>query len=982
MIQHLFRVAALASLSLTAPAQTSADPASALGAWRDAHGPAWTAEFDPRTGFVRSLYGGHTEASAHLVDDRAALKRARALIAVTTSLSGIDPATLVDERALFLPLSNAGSSDKYCASFRQVVRGVPVVAGSVQVLMDLEGRALSIDSSAVPAAASARTTPIRAAETAANEALRVFAILAKSQGTLSGEARLVLDQVHQGGELRAVLAWELDVFGDGANGIPRGLRLRIADQSLALTSQEELVHTCDVSGTVFTRLTPGTLPDIASNPTVQIALPHVEVQSAQGNAITDDNGNFNIVGASAPLSVSVSFDGPYTTPTNAQAAVYVLPAILNAASGNQLVMNSPAAPLYTAEANSTYWIGRLRDYVRAVNPADATADFDALSNINLAQTCNAYYSGGSVNFFAAGGGCVNTAYSTVVAHEMGHWLNVRYSSGNGGDGFGEGNADVWAMYLTDQPVVGDNFFNGGGIIRSGLNNTPFCGDPFGGCHGEVHADGEVLMGALWKVRSRLKIALGASAGAAASDLLFNSWMNAYNDSQIKTIVRTHWLVLDDDDGDVTNGSPHWQTINQGFVDQGFPSYQLAPVSLSSVTLLPNTLDEIGPYLVSVTATANIAPPLSQPELLWRVDGGSFNTLPMSALGGNHFQAAIPGQVSPAKVEYYLRASDSLGTVGVFPPGAPTSLLRFLVGEERVFYSESFDTISSTWQTGTLSGPSDWQYQIPMGQGGDPSSASTGLKCWGTDLGNNPFDGLYSANATSWIESPPIDLLACPRPRLRFQRWLGVESSLHDHARILVNGQVVWENPSAADLVDSSWTEVEYDLTAFAAGNPSVRLRFELSSDGQVEKGGWNIDDVQIVMVSAAGQGCSEPISYCVGKPTSVGTIPFLTTFGAPSAATPTLAVEIQDAAYLKPGLLLRSTTGAGASPFQGGTLCLQPPIGRYSSFLTDAFGYAHAPFPITPGMVGQTWYVQAWFRDPPASFGVGLTDALQIKFCP
>ncbi|MEO6708684.1 MAG: hypothetical protein ABIP42_03855, partial [Planctomycetota bacterium] len=593
MIQHLFRVAALASLSLSAPAQTSADPARALEAWRDAQGPAWTAELDPRTGFARSIYGGHTQAGAHLVDDRAAMKRARALVALTSSLAGIDPATLAEERALFLPLSNAGSSDKYCASFRQVIRGVPVVAASVQVLMDLEGRALSIESSAVPSAASARTTPMLGAETAANEALRVFATLAKCQGTLSGEARLVLDQVNELGELRAVLAWEIDVFGDGSKGIPRGLRLRLSDPGLSLTSQEELVHTCDVTGTVFTRLTPGTLPDIASNPTVQIPLPHVEVQSAQGNAITDDNGNFNIVGASAPLSVSVSFDGPFTTPTNSQAPLYVLPAILNAASGNQLVMNSPAAPLYTAEANSTYWIGRLRDYVRAVNPADATADFDALSNINLAQTCNAYYSGGSVNFFAAGGGCVNTAYSTVVAHEMGHWLNVRYASGNGGDGFGEGNADVWAMYLTDQPVVGDNFFNGGGIIRTGLNGTPFCGDLAGGCHGEVHADGEVLMGALWKVRSRLKTALGASAGAAASDLLFNSWMNAYNDSQIKTIVRTHWLVLDDDDGDVTNGTPHWQTINQGFVDQGFPSYQLAAVSLSSVTQLPNTQDEIG-----------------------------------------------------------------------------------------------------------------------------------------------------------------------------------------------------------------------------------------------------------------------------------------------------------------------------------------------------------------------------------------------------
>ncbi|HUR27950.1 MAG TPA: hypothetical protein VM509_07180, partial [Planctomycetota bacterium] len=108
--------AVLAAFVLTfssfAAAQTD-DPAVAIGAWRSAHGDGWTADVDPRTGFARSLYGGHTAPETRLRDERAALSRARALIVGARAALGIDPSTLVDERALFLPLSSAGTTDKF-----------------------------------------------------------------------------------------------------------------------------------------------------------------------------------------------------------------------------------------------------------------------------------------------------------------------------------------------------------------------------------------------------------------------------------------------------------------------------------------------------------------------------------------------------------------------------------------------------------------------------------------------------------------------------------------------------------------------------------------------------------------------------------------------------------------------------------------------------------------------------------------------------
>lgn len=962
----------------SASAQTGVDPQAAIESWRAEQGASWTAQVDPRTGYASSVYGGHTEAGARLRQDADAFQRARELVARTASMTGAEPTTLVERRAVFLPLSSAGSTDKYTAEFRQVVRGVPVVGASVHVLMDMEGRALSIDSSVVPGAELARTQPIRSPESARAEALRAFARIAGFEGAVVGEPRLALDPRVVDGALRAELVWEVDVLGQLGSEVPRGLLLRLSDADFSLTSREELVHTCDVSGTVYTRLTPGTLPDIVTNPTVQTPLAHVVVQTPQGNAITDINGNFNIVGATAPLNATVKYDGPFTTTVNSATATYSLGVSLTAASGNSIVMNSPASALYTAEANSAYWVGRLRDWTRGLNPLDATADFDALSNVNLAQTCNAFFAGSSINFFTAGGGCVNTSYSTVVVHEMGHWLNVNYGSGNGPDGFGEGNADVFAMYITDQPVVGDNFFTNGGIIRTGLNTTAFCGDANGGCHGEVHFDGEVLMGALWKVRTRLKNSLGASAGALASDLLFNGWMNGFNDTQIKTIVRTHWLMLDDNDGDLNNGTPHFNEINLGFADQGFPLYPLVPVAITGLTQLPNTTNEAGPYVVNVQAVANVAPPLSTPQLFWRVDGGAYTPINMTFVSGTTYTASIPGHVSPAKIEYYVSASNSGGTTAFSPSGAPATSQRFVVGEERVYFSDTLDAAGG-WTTGAVFGANDWQHATPAGLGGDPSAPRTGTRCWGTDIGPTG-DGLYSANSSSFLQSGLINLSSCPKPRLRFQRWLTIEGAPADTARVVVNGQVIWQNP-VGDLLDTGWTEVEYDITAAAAGNPNTRVRFELVSNGSVQKGGWNVDDVQIVTLSANGLGCVDPISYCSGKLTSIGTLPTLDTLGAPSASLANFQVELSASVPNRPGILLASSAGPASTPFSGGTLCLAPPVTRYQTFLTDAFLYAAIPVPITAPMAGQTWWLQTWFRDPPASFGVGLSNALQVHFC-
>ncbi|MDP6370147.1 MAG: hypothetical protein QF615_11105, partial [Planctomycetota bacterium] len=67
----------------------------------------------------------------------------------------------------------------------------------------------------------------------------------------------------------------------------------------------------------------------------------------------------------------------------------------------------------------------------------------------------------------------------------------------------------------------------------------------------------------------------------------------------------------------------------------------------------------------------------------------------------------------------------------------------------------------------------------------------------------------------------------------------------------------------------------------------------------------------------------------------------------------------------------------------GGTLLVAPPLNRTTISMTDVFGMASHPLPISAGDVGTTRYYQWFFRDPGHADGTnaGLSNALEVPFC-
>lgn len=905
-----------------------------LARWRIENGEAWRMSFEPRTGYARLLYGGASDPILQPRSDADYVALARLALAATGSMHGIDTRHLLEDRVSFLPLGLVGSRDKFGVHFRQELSGIPVVHGFANVLFDPEGRLLAVDTTGVPIPEEFVTAPAVGADDARSQATRAFRADTGFAPTATGAASLVIYQAERSGFLLPVLSWEVELSA-GSSGLPVRWAYWIDAGGGTVVARENRVHNFDVSGTVQSLATPGVLPDGPANPPVPTSMAHMTVTSPQGNATTDSNGNFTIVGASAPLQVTLRYQGTFNDTNNTAGADYVLTTTLNSASGNVVTMNPNPTEAITAQANSFNWGNNLRDWTRSVNPLDATADFLAISNVNVNQSCNAVFSGSSVNFYHAAGGCVNSAFSTVIVHELGHWMNVRYNSGNGSDGFGEGNSDVFAMYVTDQPILGENFCGPGCGERTGLNTRQFCGNANPGCYGEVHNDGEVLMGALWKVRARLKGSLGNGLGAATANTLFNSWMTMFDDGEIKTIIEDHWLVLDDDDGNINNGTPHFGDIDGGFRAQGFPGFSLPNVVFANVTELPDTLNTAGPYTVTADVTANFNPPVQSAALHYRRNGGSFVAVPMVNVAGNTYSADIPGQACPAIVDYYLSGVDAQGQISTHPVSAPVSTLSFNVGLETALFNDSFEN-NTGWTTQVLGATSGfWERGVPVNDPSweyDPISDSDGSgQCFVTQNqnGNTDVDG-----GAVQLFSPVLDMSAGLNT-IRYDYFLRLTNTAGEIDRLLVE---ISSNGSAGP-----WTEVarhatdgglewraheiaQSELTAAGVAlTTNMMLRYSANDSNPQSIVEAGLDAFELTTVAGCTACSAPPVAYCTTKPGLACGVPQIASTGSPSASAASgFVVSAQPARSTRAGVLLYTNNGRANLPFPSGghILCI------------------------------------------------------------
>ncbi len=224
---------------------------------------------------------------------------------------------------------------------------------------------------------------------------------------------------------------------------------------------------------------------------------------------------------------------------------------------------------------------------------------------------------------------------------------------------------------------------------------------------------------------------------------------------------------------------------------------------------------------------------------------------ISDLGNQQFEVTMPAVPLGGSLEYYFVAESLQGLQYTSPLSAPDEF--HLAHATQAHHRFNLNT-DPGWES-----EGQWEFGIPLGQGGqygweDPTSGYTGVNVYGYNLaGDYP-----SALSETHLTTTALDCTDLTRVTLRFQRWLGVESSLgvsgdHAYIRVSTDGQnwiTIWENGQV--IMDGEWSLWEFDISDIADFQSEVYLRWTMGRTNTWKWFcGWNIDDIELWAISTS-----------------------------------------------------------------------------------------------------------------------------------
>lgn len=740
----------------------------------------------------------------------------------------------------FSLVSNDWSAGIRTVGFQQLHRGIPVVGGQVSFRFKAD-RLVVIASEALPHV----SLPVRA-RTVDESRARLEArrwLQAREQGRLRTDAAdgqtlvlpvLTADGLRYHEVVRAVVDLEgpasrWAVYVDAETG-----RLVAREQLLAFGTAQ-VRYDVPVRGPLGTR--------------TNARVPRVWLHDGGETLETDDQGNVSFAGTSALLEATAVGPLARVSSQNGPDAE----AFFDVFDGGTLSWSEPADEFVDAQLSAFVHTMLAKAYVRKIAPGLGWLDQQIPVNVNIDDQCNAFSDGNSINFYAASNNCENTArVADVVYHEFGH--SVHNQSLIVGAGFfdvalSEGISDYLAATMTGDPGVGRGFFYDDTPIRH--IDPPGYEYRWPDDRGEVHAEGLIIGGALWDLRKRLIDDLGTTEGIAHTDLI---WYESTRRAVDIPSMYVEALVVDDDDGNLANGTPNVCAINDAYGPHGLFS---AGENAERVTIeqQPNGTHDVALELAIPSFPG--CPVDADPTLEWRLRSAPEVTdlVPMTPTNAG-YTATIPAQRAGEVVQYRVRVNYGVGTERSLPDNPVDPWYEIFVGDVVALYCTGFDDDSA--QLWEFDGPgNDWSIGPPTaaGDANDPLDDYSGD---GMVLSN--LDA-YSPLANTRASSPVVNTVGYDHVRLQYRRWLTVEDGFFDTAIIYADGVPVWENyatdlpdddPKAGAIAhfhhtDREWRFHDVDLSDFV-DDGAVAVQFEIRSDAGLQLGGWTIDDLCIVAV--------------------------------------------------------------------------------------------------------------------------------------
>ncbi len=589
---------------------------------------------------------------------------------------------------------------------------------------------------------------------------------------------------------------------------------------------------------------------------VQGVLPNLKIVANGSTYYTDGNGNVNIPQV-GPFNATFSLEGPWarvysgtTTPS--------FSATLQ--EGSNVVSFDSDSNIKERTAYRS--VQDIHDHMKLWMPDFTGMDFQLPTNIDVTGgDCNAFYDGTSINFYDLANGCNATSNIPDVAyHEYGHGINDNYYQSMGGffmnGAIGEAYADFWAISLSNNPILGSGFYvdNLDPIRRYDINPKVYPMDLVG----EVHQDGEILMGAWWDTH----LLMGADWNTTIP-LFVETYAGLQamaadgNEGQAYTDVLIDLLLTDDEDGDITNGTPNGNAIVQGFYMHGISLISSAElVHLNEPFLTENTT-------IILESGLNLDFPytnyVSDVALHYQVNNANWQEMPMADQGGGQYTGNIGPHPLATVVKYYMTVTDINNNIGAADPAGahlsvyPNLPYLSLIGVSPVAVQDCDNNEPwGAWSTG-VSGDNAttgiWELAQPISSLTVDAAPGTivqtgtqttegGEYCFVT--GNAlPNDGIGANDVDAGhttLQSPTMDFTPYVHPIIAYNRWYtnsppGGANPGADWFQVQLSNDngATWTYLENTMTSDARWRMAAYRVEDILTPTAQMKIRF-IASD--------------------------------------------------------------------------------------------------------------------------------------------------------
>ncbi|MGB2769530.1 MAG: choice-of-anchor J domain-containing protein, partial [Candidatus Zixiibacteriota bacterium] len=618
----------------------------------------------------------------------------------------------------------------------------------------------------------------------------------------------------------------------------------------AILYQENLIIFEDVEGTVYGKATQGRAADFCEEELPE-PMPWARVNIGATVAYADSRGNFVVPNAgTSPVTVESPLRGQWFRVYNQAGADALLSESVTPPGPVSFMHNDANLDEFNrAEVNGYLQANVVRSFTLVQNPAYPglqQSEFPVYVNDNTGYCPgNAWYDGYSITFCLAAGGYPNTAWSSVIHHEYGHHLVEMAGSGQGA--YGEGMGDVMGLLILDEPGTGWGFYGTcDEPLRNADNTMQYP------CTGDIHYCGQLLSGCVWSTRNELFVTNPFAYLQILSNLAINA-MLVHTGTDINPSITIDYLTLDDDNGNIYDGTPHYYEIAAGFGAHNMDAPALMFLGFDAPEGLPGLISPDGGTTVRIEVSGITGEPQPGTGVIYIDDGSGWTETAMTEVVPNVYEAVFPAAECGTQISYYFEAQTTLGQSQFWPTGAPGEVFQTVAAEGvEVAFADDFQThLGWTVENDPYLTDGAWTRGVPAGGGerGDPPTDFDGSgSCYLTDnvYGNSDVD-----DGMTWLISPAFDLSDDANAGVHYALWY-TNNYGNDPNNDLFKVYVSSNNGTNWTLVETigpvtaeGWNEHTFMIGDFVTLTNQVKVRFEASdlNEGSVVEAG--IDDFTV-----------------------------------------------------------------------------------------------------------------------------------------